>query len=307
MKALLAGWALLVAAAPALAVELPPTCATLDPLPADTTTPLSELRKQVESAAETDPTAVVRLLCATIPRVAREHGEDSVELAWWVGSLATPLIAYMDKHAEALPLLDFAGDVLTRRLGPDAPEIADIHVAHAWIYFRQGRLADSGAAWDQVLRIREIHPGPRKIELQKVLVGLSQVKVSQRDFAGARGYLERAWAIVEENDEKVSEAAAAIENAFANIAMREEDYLAARRHAEAQIAIEKQLGKIAQLVPAYVLLGRALERLDEFEDAEAALREGLRLAQGEEGPLQRHVLAVLTQLGTLLRERGRPG
>ena len=301
---LLAGCAGLQAL-PAGAVELPPTCLT-DPLGPDESTPLPELRARVEALAETDPTAVVRLLCATIPRVAREHGEDSVELAWWVGSLATPLIAYMDKHAEALPLIAAARAIYVRRLGPEAEPLADLHVAEAWIAFRQGRLADARDSWRRVLPIRERFPGRDKIELQKALVGLAHVQVSLREFADARASLTRARAIVVENGDMVSEAAAAIENAFTNLCLREEDYAGARAHAEAQIAIERQMsGGAVQLVPAHVLLGQALERLNAFDESEAALREAIRLAESDQAPLQRHLLAARTQLGALLCDRGR--
>ncbi len=289
------------------AVELPPSCLT-DPVVPDTTTSLAELRARVEAQNESDPMAAMRLMCATIPRVAREHGEDSVELAWWVGSLAMPLIAYLDKHAEALPLLEFAQGTLERRLGSFAPELAEIHVAYAWIYFRQGRLAESGAAWENALRIRGRSPGPRQIELQKVLVGLAHVRMAQRDFAGTRQALDRAYAILEQNGETVSEAASAIENAFTNLALREEDYVSARRHAETQVSIELQLSAGAsQAVAAYVMLGQILARLDEFEESERVLREAFRLADAEDGPLQRHHLPALTQLGRLLNERGKPG
>lgn len=296
----------LLGAVPVAAVELPATCSA-SPIPTDEQTPLAELRKRAEALSETDPVAVVQLLCATIPRAAREHGEDSVEFAWWLGSLATPLIAYMDKFDEALPLMKRAQTVFESRLGPNAVELADIHVAYAWISYRQGRLADAAREWQEVLRIREIAPGARKIELQKALVGLAQAQMAQRDFAGARGSLDRAHAILVENGETVSEAAAAIENVYTNIALREEDFASARQHAEKQIDIEKKMGnEAAQLVPGYVLLGQALERLDEFEEAEAALREAIRLAQSSAGPLQRHHLRALVALGALLNERGRP-
>jgi CHAT domain-containing protein len=296
----------LAGSGPAPALELPPTCAA-DRAAPDEATPLEELRRRVEAQAETDPTGAVRLLCATIPRVERESGADSVELAWWLVALATPLIAYLDRHAEALPLLDRARTILERRAGPEAPELAEIHVAHAWINFRQGRLSEARAAWAEALRIRERWPGPGRIELQKVLVGLAQVDLSLRDFARARESLHRAYAILEDNDATLSEAAAAIQNAFTNLALREEDYPAARRHAEELLRIERALeGGAPQLVPAHALLGQVLERLDEFEQSERALREAVRLAESSEGPLQRHHLAALTQLGRLLAERGKP-
>jgi CHAT domain-containing protein len=186
-------------------------------------------------------------------------------------------------------------------------ELADIHVAYAWIYLRQGRLAEAGDAWRHALLIREITPGEKQIELQKALVGLAQVQLAQRDFGGAHASLDRAHQILQDNDETHSEAAAAIENAYANLAMREEDYGAARRHAEFQIEIEKAVtANVMQLVPAYIVLGRALERLDEFEASEAALLEAIRLAEDDQGPLQRHYLAALTELAVLLTERDEP-
>jgi CHAT domain-containing protein len=305
-----AAWVLavgaLIRAAPAVAVELPPTCKS-EAQALDETTPLAELRTRVEALAETDPDATIRLLCATIPRVVREQGEDSVDLAWWVASLATPLIAYRDSYVEAIPLLEFARPIFERRLGPYASEIADIHVAYAWIRFRQGRLAESRQSWEEALNVREHTPGPNRIELQKVLVGLAQAQLAQREFPAARISLERARGILEENGEAVSEAAAAIENALTNLEMRQEDFAAARRHAEAQIRIENQLGGGApQLVPAYALLGNVLERLDEYEESEVALREAVRLAESAQGPLQRHLLAALTLLGSFLDDRGQP-
>ena len=290
----------------ASALVLPPTC-TAESGPVDATTPIEELRRRVEAVAESDPDAAIRLLCATIPRVARERGEDSVDLAWWVASLATPLIAYRDAHAEAIPLLEFARPIFEKRLGPDAGEVAEIHVAYAWMRFRQGRLAESRDAWREALRVRENNPGPRKIELQKVLVGLAQAQLALREFDAARVSLARARGILEENGETVSEAAAAIENAFTNLEIREERFVEARRHAEEQIAIETRLkGEAPQLVPAYALLGQVLERLDEYEEAERVLREAVRLAESRDAPLQRHLLAALTLLGSFLDDRGKP-
>src|SRR6185437_14989974 len=150
------------------AVELPAMCSTAA-APADLTTPIAELRKQVEEKAESDPDASVGILCMAIPRVAKEYGEDSPELAWWVGSLTMPMIAYRSEFAEAIPLLQFAQPILEKRYGVSSAEVADIHVAYAWIYQRQGRNADAAQAWERALRIRERYPGDRKIELQKVL------------------------------------------------------------------------------------------------------------------------------------------
>ncbi|HLZ98868.1 MAG TPA: CHAT domain-containing tetratricopeptide repeat protein [Steroidobacteraceae bacterium] len=293
--------------AAAHAVDLPALCAD-EPLAPDLTTPVAELRMRVLAQTESDPKAAVRLMCMTIPRVAREYGEDSAELAWWIGSLATPMIAYLDKHAEAVPLLQFAQPILEREFGANAAEVADIHVAYAWIYYRQGRLADAGAAWQQALQIRERFPGERKIELQKVLVGLALVRQGQGDFTAARECLARARDILTQNNDLVSEAAAAIENVLTNVALREDNFRDAKQHAEAQVRIEKQLqGGAPQLVPAYALLGQILARLDDFKASEAASREAIRLSESDHGPLQRHYFSALTQLGLLLNERGRPG
>ncbi len=300
-------------AAAAQAYELPALCsepaiAAAAPKDDVATPPLIELRARTEKLIESDPNAALALMCTTIPRVARERGEDSVEMAWWVGSLATPLIAFMDRMADAIPLLQFAQPILERRLGPYAAEVAEIHVAYAWIAVRQGRNADAAAAWQSALRIREHTPGPKKLELQKVLVGVAQTQSMLRKFAEAKSALDRAQAILREYGESVSEAAAAIENTYINIAWREEDYAAVRAHAEAQIRIEEQMASpIAQRVPAYIWLGQSLERLDEFEQAEAALRKAVAIAESKEGaPLQRHHFTALAQLAGLLVLRGKP-
>ncbi len=63
------------------------------------------------------------------------------------------------------------------------------------------------------------------------------------------------------------------------------------------MSIEKQLrGGAPQLVTAYVLLGTIDQRLDDFDAAEAALREAIRLSEAENGPLQRHYLTALNQM-----------
>ncbi len=292
------------------AYDLPPICHELAALPAPGagSEPLAKLRASVEKLIETDPNAAVSLMCKTIPRVAKERGEDSVEMAWWVGSLGTPLIAFMDRMPEAMPLLAFARPIFERRLGPYATEVAEIHVAYAWIATRQGRNADAVAAWKDALRIREHNPGSKKLELQKVLVGLAQNLASVREFDAAKKSLARAQAILVENGETVSEAAAALENTYINIAWREEDFAAVRRHAENQIRIEAAMANpAAQRVPSYVWLGQGLERLNEFEAAEAALRKAVEISESKQGaPLQRHQFTALTQLAGLLVVRGKP-
>ena len=290
------------------AVELPAICAAEQPLPPDPTR-IKVLRKQLEPLMDADPDAAIRLMCVTIPRVEREYGKGSLELALWVQALATPLIAYKDEYAQSVPLLEYAAPILEKRLGVNAPELADIHVAYAWMYFREGRLADAGAAWESALRIREHVPGKKQVELQKALVGLAQVQLMQRQFGKAQKSLESAQAILRHNHETVSDAAAAIENAFVNIFFREEDYVSARRHAEAQAHIELELqkeGGAAQLVPVYSMLGQILERLDEFESSEQALRSAVFYSESKSGPPQRNTLRALTQLSALLSERGRP-
>ncbi|MGE0581124.1 MAG: CHAT domain-containing protein [Steroidobacteraceae bacterium] len=292
----------------ARAFDLPPACAKQAPYP-DTTTPVAELRKKVEAIGESDPMEAVRILCTTLPRAARALGPASLDFAWWVQTLATPLIAYMDEFAEAVPLLQYVTPIYERQLGPNAPEIAEIHVAYGWIAFRRGHLAEAGDEWERALHIRERAPGAKQVELQKALVGLAQVRVAQRRFADARALLVRAQGILAQNGETISEAAGAIENTLTNIAMREEDYPAARRSAEAQLRIELALRAQrgpAQPVTAYTLYGQVLEKLDEYEEAEAALREAVRLAEATDGPLQRHYLTALTHLGALLGARGKP-
>jgi CHAT domain-containing protein len=302
--------ALLLAAAlrvnPAPAFDLPASCGP--PVPSTTASvPLPVLRKRLEALSETDPVAAVKILCETIPRVEREKGPRSQELAWWVASLSMPLIAYMDKFQEAIPLLKFSEPILRQNLSRYPNEVADIDVAYAWIYFREGHLAESGDAWEAALKIREHTPGDHQIELQKVLVGLAQVRTSQRNFAAAHVLLDRATAILSANHAAVSEAAAAVENVQTNVSLREEDFAGALRHAQVQLSIEQQLGGGApQLVPAYVLLGSIRSRLDDFDGSEAALREAIALAQSDHGPLQRHLMIALNQIATLLYERDRP-
>ena len=285
---------------------LPASCAGVTIVP-DAKSSLAALRKRVEAENETDPPAAFALLCTTIPRVEREKGPQSPELAWWVASLATPLIAYMDKFDEALPLLQFAQPILEKQYGVNGEPLGDIHVAYAWIYTRLGRAPDSEAAWESALKVRERKPGLKKIELQKVLVGLAQSQLSQRKFDLAELNIRRAHRILVENHDIDSEAGAAIENVWVNITFRQERYAEAHRHAEEQLRIETTLKNgAAQLVPAYALLGRILERQDEYEQAEKAERHALELSEDMQGPLQRHRLSALTQLSILLNERGHP-
>jgi CHAT domain-containing protein/tetratricopeptide (TPR) repeat protein len=299
----------LLATAPLWAVELPATCSNRALPPKDlVTAPVPELRRKVEALSESDPNAAVDLLCATIPRVGREYGQDSAELAWWVGSLTMPMIAYMDQFAQAKPLLEFAQPILERAYGADGQQLADIRVAYAWIHTREGHYADAAQDWQRALAIRRRFPGARKVELQKALVGLALVQLNQGKLREARAAVEEAQEIGVEYHEEVSEAAAAIENILTNVSMREEKFQEAKRHVTAQLAIEKRLRSgVGQFVPGYVLLGQILERLNDFAGSEAASREAIRLAETQSGgPLQRHHLTALTQLASLLDARGRP-
>jgi CHAT domain-containing protein len=290
----------------AWSAPLPPSCAAVT-IPPDLKTPLKTLREKVLAQEDSDPVAAFGLMCVTAPRVERERGAHSVELAWWIASMATPLIAYMDKFDEALPLLQFAQPILEKRYGRYGEPLGDIHVAYAWTYFRQGRLADAAAAWEEALKVRERAPGAQQVELQKVLVGLAQVQLSQRNFPAAQQNLERAEASLRKFGDPVSEAGAAIENALTNVLVRQEEFVAARAHAEEQLRIEDQLHNgAAQLIPSYVLLGTILQRLNEYDQAEQAVRHALELSESASGPLQRHHFTALYQLAVLLEERGRP-
>ena len=304
MLSLFLGFAILSPPA-AQSALLPPSCASVTSAP-DLKTPLKQLRQRVEAEEDSDPVSTFALLCTTIPRVERERGAHSVELAWWTGALATPLIAYMDKFDEALPLLEFAQPILEKRYGRYGEPLGDLHVAYAWTYFRQGRLTESAAAWQEALKVRELAPGKKQVELQKVLVGLAQVQTSQRDFPAAQKNLERAEAILIKTGNSVSEAGAAIENGLINVTVRQENYISARQHAEEELRIENQLHDgSAQFVAAYALLGTVLERLNEYDQAEQAVRHALELSESAQGPLQRHHFSALYQLAALLEERGR--
>jgi CHAT domain-containing protein/tetratricopeptide (TPR) repeat protein len=300
-----AGLLLLMSAA--RAVQLPAFCAGAA-APLDLKTPIPVLRREVEAKAETDPKATVAIMCMAIPRVEREYGAQSPELAWWANSLTMPMIAYMNQFAQAEPLLQFVQPIFERRYGKEGMELADIHVAYAWIYQREGRNADSEREWEQALRIRERFPGARRIELQKILVGLALIRVDRGELQQARVPLQREHDILAENGDLVSEAGAAVENVYTNLAFRQERFLEAKAHAERQLAIEKQLSAgIGQFVPAYVFLARIDERLGDYDGSEAAAREAIRLAETTHGgPLQQHQLTALTQLGALLDARGRP-
>lgn len=300
--------ALAVAAPLAAAYQVPHSCAERTPR-VDGVTPVPELRHRIEALGEDDPFAALDLLCGNLPRVAREYGPQSLELARWEQAIATPLIAYLSRFDEAEALLAHARPILARRLGAQAPELAEIHVAYAWMTFKRGRVAESAEEWSAALAIRERHPGPKQIELQKVLTGLAQARLAQRQFAAAEAAAARAYGILRDNGESGSEAAGALLNLRANIALVEEHFTEARGYAEQQVRLESTLlasGGPGQPVTAYSLLGQILQRLNEYDQAEDALREAVRLAQAEQGPRQRSAFIALLHLSALLNERGKP-
>ena len=65
-------------------------------------------------------------------------------------------------------------------------------------------------------------------------------------------------------------------------------------------------GGPGQPVTAYSLLGQILQRLNEYDEYEDALREAVRLAQAEQGARQRSAFIALLHLSALLNERGKP-
>jgi CHAT domain-containing protein/tetratricopeptide (TPR) repeat protein len=292
----------------AIALEAPAACQTRTPI-SDESTPLPRLWQRIKALEYTDPLKGFDMMCGTLTRVIRDLGPDSLESARWALGMVAPLIAYLDRGAEAEPLLRHAQPILERRLGRVSHEVSEVNVAYAWMEFRRGNLTESAAAWTRALAIREKLPGPKRLELQKVLVGLAQTRMSQRRFAEARALAERSFAILRSQGESVSEAAAAIKNLLANIALGSEEFAAARDHARDQVAIELELrarGGPDQPVTAYAVLGQALQRTNEFDEAEVALRESVRLAETRDGPLQRSGYIALLQLSALLNERGDP-
>ncbi len=302
-------WVLcLLGAGPALAQDVTAACQGRKPA-VDERTPIAQLQQRILTLGDSDPFAAFDLLCGTYGRVVREKGPRSLAAARWTQAMATPLIAYLNQFDTAEQLLLFARPILERQLGAFSPEVAELHVASAWMSFRRGQLTEAGEAWSRALAIREKVPGPKRVELQKVLVGLAQVRMSQRRFAEADALTERGYGILRANGETVSEAAAALKNLQANIALNSENFAAARDHAREQVAIELALrvkGGPDQPVTAYLMLGQAQQRLNEFAEAEAAMREAVRWSQSQEGPLQRSALTAYTQLSALLNDRGEP-
>jgi pentatricopeptide repeat protein len=267
------------------------------------------LQQRILTLGDNDPFVAFDLLCGTYGRVVREKGPRSLEAARWTQAMATPLIAYLNQFDAADRLLQFARPILEHKLGAFSPEVAELHVANAWMSFRRGQLTEAADAWSRALAIREKVPGPRQIELQKVLVGLAQVRMSERRFTEADKLTERGYGILRANGETISEAAAALKNLQANIALNSEDFAAARDHAREQVAIELALrakGGPDQPVTAYLMLGQALQRLNQYAEAEAAMREAVRWSESQEGPLQRGALTAYTQLSALLNDRGEP-
>ena len=289
-------------------MDAPPSCAERK-VTRDSVTPVADLWQRVVQLGDSDPMAALDLLCGTLDRINLEEGPRSLMAARWVQAMATPLIAYMNRFDEADMLLQQARPILERNLGPSSAEVAELHVAVAWMSFRRGNLQAAANAWTAALAVRERIPGTKKIELQKVLVGLAQVRLSQRQFAEALLLAERADAILRENGETISEAAAALKNLLANIELGREDFDAARVQAQAQVQIELALRAARgpdQPVTAYALLGQVQQRLNEFDAAESSLREAVRLSRSADGPLQRNALIALVQLSALLNERGAP-
>ncbi len=299
--------ALSVVAMRAGAFDLPPGCAGQVLSEEEAKLPVDELRRQVESIEDTDPKRAVRILCSTIPRVERERGAQSPEFAWWVSSLASPFIAYLDRLDEALPLLGTGLAIFDRDPEHYGVEIADIHAAYGWIYYSQGRLAQSGDAWEDALRIRERLPGRNSVELAKVLNGLGRVRMAQRDYAAAQHALDRALAIATANHTDDGDFGAGLENALANLYLRLEKFELARQHILAELRIEEQMpGSGAQRTVGHILLGTVLEKLERFDEAEAELRKALALSDTAQGPVQKRSLRALNRLAALLQNRDRP-
>ena len=106
----------------------------------------------------------------------------------------------------------------------------------------------------------------------------------------------------------MSEAAAAIENTYINIAWREEDFAAVRVHAESRSASKSRWPiRRRSAYPHMCGWARASSGSTNTKHAEAALRKAVEIAESKDGaPLQRHQFTALAQLAGLLVVRGKP-
>ena len=293
----------------AMALDRPPTCAERTAVRDDSAS-IDALWKRIAALGETDPMAALDLLCSTLERVNRERGPQSLDAARWVQAIATPLIAYLNRFDEAEQLLAQARPILERNLGPYTAELAELHVASAWMAFRRGNLTASAEGWTAALAIRERVPGEKQVELQKVLVGLAQVRLSQRRFDEALALAERSEAILQANGETVSEAAAAVKNLMANIALAREDLHRRPRPRPGAGGHRTGLEGGRRSGPAGHGLRHAgpgpaeTERVFGGRGGAAGIRAAGRARP--EGPLQRNALTALVQLSALLNDRGEP-
>lgn len=256
----------------------------------ETDSGLGPLLAEAESLVGRDREAALLRLDATAAfwQAGWLGASDSGE-AILLAEAAEPLALYFEHRSrsdEGLALLMRAAVRLELHDDPVSRRALGRLLVHAaWLRHRLG-LAASSAAARGVALLREA--GDTR-HLAQGLYALGAAHWYSGDRASARAAWTEAEAWIHRGASPSQ-----MQHLHGNLAMAADalgDLERARHHYRAALELCHRSGDLANAIPYLNNLGLLLLRLDRCQDAEAELREGLRLARGTEG--QEHMQPVL--------------
>ncbi|WP_395700380.1 CHAT domain-containing protein [Aquabacterium sp.] len=209
---------------------------------------------------------------------------------------------------------DEAGTLLASLPAPPADQpalAAEQALAHAGLASDQNRYAEAGPWFEQAIAALQRAGLTRSLPYARALLGREQTLRTLRQtpdaLARASAALEEAIGVLEQGGHAVSRDMGDALNHRTMLAYAQQDLPAAIAHARAEVTLARRLDgpDTPEAFDALASLGAMLAQLRRFDEAEAALDDGLRLMALHPDIGASGQLGVLNNLAALQLDRGR--
>jgi tetratricopeptide (TPR) repeat protein len=183
----------------------------------------------------------------------------------------------LDRYDAAHRSIRHARAIFAARLGPDSPKVAKTLLNEAGVYYREHRIAEARAAYEQALAIDERTLGADDPALALIVSDLSGIATDERRFADAIRLAERAIALARKADPNGADMAQAMRSLAQAYHDRPRDALAA--YLRAVPVYERSFGpSSAETARLLGELGALQAELGDESAARASLERAMALA-----------------------------
>ncbi len=273
------------------------TRAAADPCAGQAPADAATLAADPEALLRNDPAAAVARACSL--RAARPGARETLALVQALSADAR---------------FDEAGALLATLPPPPADDpalAAEQALVHALLASDQNRYDEAGPWFEQSIAALQRAGQTRSLAYARALLGREQTLRTLRQTPDAldraSAALEEAIAVLEQGGHAISRDMGDALNHRTMLAYARQDLAGAITHARAEVALARRIDgpDTPDAFDALASLGAMLSQLRRFDEAEAALEDGLRLMALHPGIGPSGQLGVLNNLAALQLDRGR--